>query len=38
MDTGLPDGTFPDQKSQLWLILVGHGMEDLGRVYGHLGT
>jgi hypothetical protein len=34
----LPDGLFSDQKSPLWFIFVGVGMEKLGIIYGRFGT
>jgi hypothetical protein len=32
----LPDGLFSYQKSQVWYILGGLGMENIGILYGHL--
>jgi hypothetical protein len=35
-DTGLPDGTFSDQKWQFGHILDGLAMEEVGVFYGHM--
>jgi hypothetical protein len=34
--TGLPDGSFSNQKSKFGKILEGLAMEDAGMFYGHL--
>jgi hypothetical protein len=34
--TGLPDGTFPHQKFQIGCFMEGHGMENVGTLYGRL--